>query len=168
MSLKPLGRVAAASAIAIGAGTSSGGAAPAAPNSLRLSTYVLFDGNCRQAMQFYQSILGGDLALSSVGDSPMAKAFPKEMHQRVVNGRLKSPTIELSASDWLAPNDTPSRGNMNALYLDGASPDATRAVFEKLSAGGTVTAPFAEQPFGWYGRLIDAYGVVWMVHAEKR
>ncbi|NUQ25220.1 MAG: hypothetical protein HUU34_14840 [Saprospiraceae bacterium] len=51
------------------------------------------------------------------------------------------------------------------MYINGFTPEETKSVFEKLSKGGTVTDPFSQQPFGWYGRIIDAYGVIWMFHA---
>jgi PhnB protein len=133
----------------------------------KLTTYLLFDGTCGQAMNFYKSVFGGDLTATTVGNSPMASAFPAELHGRVVHARLAGGGVDLSASDWLAVNEKPVRGNMNCLYIDGDTPVATRAVFEKLSKGGTVTDPFEGKPFGWYGRLIDAFGVIWMFHADN-
>lgn len=134
--------------------------------AVRVHAYVLFDGNGREAMTFYQSVLGGSLEVQAVAETPMSAAFPRELQGRTVHAKLVAPGIELSGSDWLAPHDTPLRGNMTALYIEGGTHEATRALFEALSRGGTVTTPFARMPYGWYGRLIDAYGVVWMFHAS--
>lgn len=131
----------------------------------KFNTYLLFDGTCKPGMEFYHSVFGGELELTTVGDSPMAAAFPPELHSRVVHARLSSGDIDIPASDWLAPHETPVRGNMSCMYINGFTPEETKSVFEKLSKGGTVTDPFSQQPFGWYGRIIDAYGVIWMFHA---
>ena len=134
---------------------------------MRSSTYILFDGCCEQAMAFYSNIFGGELTITSVGASPMAAAFPKEMHNKIVHARLRSEVIDIPASDWLANYETPNRGNMNCMYIDGGSPEHTKKIFEQLSEHGRITDPFNAQPFGWYGRLIDQFGVIWMFHAEK-
>lgn len=134
----------------------------------QVGSYLLFDGTCRTAMEFYHSVFGGTLDLVTVGESPMASAFPRALHQRTVHARLVAPEISVTASDWLATGDTPVRGNMQALYVSGGTPEHTRALFDTLAKGGTVTAPFTGQPFGWYGRLADAYGVIWMFHADLR
>lgn len=84
-----------------------------------LTTYLLFDGSCKQAMEFYKSCFGGELNLVKVGESPAKDYMPAAMHDRVVNARLKSGSIDISASDWLMPNRTPVRGNTVCLYLRG-------------------------------------------------
>ena len=74
---------------------------------IALSTYLLLDGTCKEAMEFYQSCLGGELSISLVGDTPMKQMFPPEMHDRVINAHLKSEGIALSASDWMLANQRP-------------------------------------------------------------
>lgn len=135
---------------------------------MQLSTYLLFDGYCKQAMEFYHSVFGGELTLATVGESPMKAVFPASMHHKVLNARLKSAVVDLSASDWLRPDQTPVPGNTLCLYLSGGTPEETTALFRKLSAGAEVTDPLSEQPFGCYGALNDQFGVRWMFHAEKR
>ena len=134
---------------------------------MRLSTYLLFDGLCREAMEHYRSALGGELILTTVGASPMREAFPPDLHSRVVHARLQSPAGEISASDWLHPTERPASGNTVCLYLSGGDLASTRAAFDKLAAGAEVTDPLSEQPFGLYGALNDRFGVRWMFHAER-
>lgn len=50
----------------------------------QVSTYLLFDGTCKQALQFYHEIFGGEIKMQSAGESPMATQFPEEMHQRII------------------------------------------------------------------------------------
>ncbi|MFN7966191.1 MAG: VOC family protein [Acidobacteriota bacterium] len=135
---------------------------------MKLTTYLLFNGNCKPAMQFYHSVFGGDLTLTTVGESPMKGAFPPALHARVVNARLSSDVVDISASDWLRPTGTLVNGNSVAMYISGGTPDATTALFQKLSDGAEVTDALSEQPFGLYGALIDKFGIRWRFHAEAQ
>lgn len=137
-------------------------------STMHLSSYLLFDGNCKQAMEFYRSVLGGELTLTTVGESPMKSVFPASMHSRVLNARLKSQLVDLSASDWLRPNQTPVKGNTLCLYLSGGSPAETTTLFRQLSEGADITDPLSDQPYGLYGALNDKFGIRWMFHAEKK
>ena len=56
---------------------------------MQLTTYLLLPGTCKDAMEFYHSILGGELTMTTVGDSPMKDMFPVAMHAKVINSRLK-------------------------------------------------------------------------------
>jgi PhnB protein len=132
----------------------------------RLNPYLLFDGSCRQAMGFYEAVFGGALTLTTVGESPMAPMFPPSLHARVVHARLTSDVVDIPASDWLAQDETPVRGNMLCLYLSGGKYEEMKGLFEKLSEGGTVTDPLQKKPFGYYGALNDRFGVRWMFHAD--
>lgn len=137
-------------------------------SSMRLTTYLLFAGNCKEAMEFYHAIFGGELNLTTVGDSPMKNAFPPAMHARVVNARLTSALVDISASDWLRPGATPIRGNTVCLYLSGGNREDTKSLFAKLSEGADITDPLSDQPFGLYGALNDKFGNRWMFQAEKK
>ncbi len=72
-----------------------------------LTTYLLFNGNCKQAMEFYQSCFGGELSLAKVGNSAMKDHMPASMHDKVINAQLKREGMHISASDWLRPAQTP-------------------------------------------------------------
>lgn len=135
---------------------------------MQLTTYLLFDGTCQEAMNFYHAIFGGELTLTTVGESPMKNAFPPAMHGKVVNARLKSPVVDLSASDWLLPAHGPVRGNTVCLYLSGGTPEATQALFAQLSEGAEVTDPLRNLPFGLYGALNDKFGNRWMFQSAAQ
>ena len=132
---------------------------------MRLSIYLLFNGDCQAAMTFYRDVFGGTLTLTTVGESPMKAAFPPAMHGKVVNANLKSGVVDISASDWLRPAEQPIKGNTVCLYLSGGKPAETKALFQALAQGAAVTDPIADQPFGVYGALNDKFGVRWMFHA---
>jgi PhnB protein len=127
-----------------------------------LTPYLLLDGNAKQAMEFYQACLGGELTQMKVGDSPAKDFMPPYQHHKIVNARLKSGNIDISASDWLMPDRERFPGNTVCLYLDAGSPEELRCYFERLSQGADLTDPLKEMFFGTYGALNDKFGVRWM------
>jgi PhnB protein len=133
---------------------------------MRVTTYLLFDGSCREAMTFYHSILGGELTMTTVAESPMKEMFPPALQGRIVSAHLTSTTLDISASDWLRPAVAPISGNRVMLYVSGGTPAETRRLFQRLSEGAAVTDPLTEQPFGLYGALNDRFGNRWMFHAD--
>ena len=143
-------------------------AAPEGENAMTLTPYLLFDGACHDAMEFYKSVFGGDLASTKVKDSPARDHMPAFQQDKTINAHLRSGAIEISASDWLMPNRTPVRGNTVCLYLSGGSFDDLKSLFAKLSEGADVTDPLKEMFFGAYGALNDKFGVRWMFQSNKQ
>lgn len=137
---------------------------------MKLTPYLLFDGNCAQAMAFYQLCFGGELSVTTVGDSPMKGQFPAEQQNKVVNSRLTSGAIDISASDWLHPTRTPKQGNTVCLYISEGTYTELKEIFDKLSEGAdpTLLDALREMPFGSYGALTDKFGVRWMFQGEKQ
>ena len=133
-----------------------------------LTPYLLFDGNCQQAMEFYRSRFGGELSLIKVKDSPVKDQMPASSQEKVLNARLQSGELEISASDWLRPDRTPVLGNTVCLYLSGGTLENLRTLFERLSEGADVTDPLKQLFFGAYGALNDRFGVRWMFHTSEK
>lgn len=134
----------------------------------RFGPYVLFEGNCAEAVAFYQSCFGGHLTLVAVGDSPMKSQLPEALHARIVHARLQSGVLDLTASDWLHPHRHPKRGNTVCLYISEGRFDELRVYFDKLSgdADPATLDPLRDLPFGCYGALTDKYGIRWMFQGE--
>jgi PhnB protein len=131
-----------------------------------LTPYLLFDGTCKPAMDFYQSCLGGELTLTPVKGSPVSNSMPPHLHDRTLNALLKCGNIELSASDWLRPDRTPIHGNTVCLFLRAGTFQELSALFARLAEGGDVTDPLKEMFFGAYGALNDKFGVRWMFQSD--
>ena len=131
---------------------------------VRCTPFLIFDGNCAEAMTFYHRCLGGTLTLTKLGDSPMKAAFPAEKYGRIINALLKSDAIEISATDWMAsPSREPLLGNMSAIFVMGEDADI-RVAFGKLSEGAKREGfqDLHAMPFGSYGQFYDRYGVQWI------
>ncbi len=138
---------------------------------LRTIPFLLFDGNCAEAMTFYHSCLGGELTITQLGDSPMKDLLPKEKHQRTINANLKSGGIEISASDWMAsPAAEPHPGDTTAIFVVGGGYGELKAVFDRLSNGAEKEKfqDLHDLPFGTYGQLTDRYGVHWIFKGDKK
>ncbi len=132
-----------------------------------LTPYLLFEGKCRQAMDFYQACFDGELTATEVKDTPAKDHLPATLHDKIVHARLRSGKLEISASDWLRPDQTPIRGNTVCLFLGGGTLHELKTLFERLSEGADVTDPLKEQFFGTYGALNDKFGVRWMFQTDK-
>lgn len=138
---------------------------------LRSSPFLLFDGNCAEAMTFYHHCLGGELTLSRLGDTPVRDQFPPEKHGRIINAHLKSGDVEISATDWMAaPAYEPKYGDTFAIFVLGEGYDELKAVFDKLSDGAQQDRfqDLHEMPFGVYGQFFDKYGYHWIFKGDRR
>ena len=137
---------------------------------MNLTPFLLFDGNCAEAMTFYQTCLDGDLELTRVSDTPMKAQVPPAIHHRIISAHLKSGAVEFSATDWLHQTRKPHRGNTVALYLTGGSYADLRRIFDRLSDGAPkeLLDDLTDLPFGTYGHLADKYGVHWFFRGEHR
>lgn len=130
---------------------------------LRLTPFLLFEGNCAEAMAFYHSCFGGDLMLTRLGDTPMKAQFSAEQHHKITYARLSCSAVEFSATDWLHPTHRPQKGNMTAMFVLGDGYDELAPIFDKLREGAETEfmVELREMPFGLYGRFTDRYGVEW-------
>ena len=140
-------------------------------NMLQTMPFLLFDGNCAEAMTFYHKCLGGELTLTKLGDTPMKDMFPKEKWNRLINAHLKSGAIDISATDWMAsPEFNPILGNMSAIFVVSDQYDELKTVFDKLKDGtnNTRLQELHDMPFGIYGQFYDRYGVQWIFRGDKK
>ncbi|MFT3887956.1 MAG: VOC family protein [Arachnia sp.] len=128
--------------------------------SFTLSPYLALDGTTRQAMEFYQSILGGELTITTFAEGG-AGDFPGS--DRVMHARLITDAgHEIFGADTLVQMGH-SAGDTVALSLMGTD-DALPAIFERLAEGGEVIVAFQHQMWGDdYGQLRDKFGVIWHV-----
>ena len=130
--------------------------------------YLGFDGNCADAMRFYEQALGGKLEmLMSGADSPMAAQMPKEFLHRIMHARLALPGGGLLyAGD--TPTNVPYEGIKGvSITVDYPTVAEAQRVFDALAAGGRVT--MAMQESFWarrFGMLVDRFGTPWIVNGE--
>jgi PhnB protein len=137
---------------------------------LRSTPFLLFDGNCAEAMTFYHDCLGGELSLTKLGDTPMKDNFTGDKHDKIINARLVCQDIDISATDWMAsPEFDPIKVNTYAVYIIGNDIAELKPIFDKLkdSDNNTRLQELHEMPFGVYGQFYDKYGVQWIFRGDK-
>lgn len=129
--------------------------------------YLTFDGNCREAMEFYKGALGGELNLMTVGSSPVAASQPKEMQDKIMHAELKGPSFSLMASDNLGGGPKTTVGTAINLMLNCASEAEIRGIFPKLAKGGQVNSELKLEFWGsLYGDITDRFGLRWMLNFD--
>ena len=128
----------------------------------RLNPYLSFDGNAREAMEFYSRVFGGSLRMNTFGEfgAPEGPDSDKIMHS----------VLESGSGFTLMGSDTPpgmpyNPGDTVAMSLSGDDADELRGYWEQLSDGGSVSVPLEKQMWGdVFGMCQDRFGVHWMVN----
>lgn len=130
----------------------------------QLNPCLAFNGNARQAMEFYRDVLGGELEMGTYAEfgSPDAPA------DKIMHATLRTPAGYLLMG-WDVREGMPhASGNNVAVFLGGSGAEL-RGYFERLSVGGTVTVPLEKQSWGdEAGSLVDRFGITWMVNITRR
>ncbi|MFD3499104.1 VOC family protein [Streptomyces sp. NPDC058676] len=128
----------------------------------RLNPYLSFDGDARQAMEFYEEVFGGTLKLNTFGEfgQPDIPEADKIMH-----AMLETPSgFTLMGADT-PPGMEHTPGTAFSVSLSGDDEDELRGYWEKLSAGGSVSVPLDKQMWGdVFGMCTDRFGIPWMVN----
>jgi PhnB protein len=121
--------------------------------TVNLDPYIFFPGNCKEAMDFYQSIFGGELMIS-----PMPGDEAKVMH-----ADLKGGVISFMASD--SDRTEPYPTSSITLSISGTDSEKITELFNKLADGGKITSPLKVESWGdTFGGVTDKFGTDWMVN----
>jgi PhnB protein len=130
----------------------------------RLNPYLTFNGDARQAMEFYAGVFGGTLTLTTFGEFGMAGPDA----DRVMHANLETDTgYAIMASDVTSEMKHEPIAGLS-VSLSGDDGDTLRGYWEKLSGGGTVTMPLQKQAWGdEFGMCVDRFGVPWMVNISQ-
>ena len=133
--------------------------------TINLNPYLNFpDARAREAMEFYRSVLGGDLNVMTFGD--MGTEGP--LAEQVMHGQLEAPGgIVLMGADAPPEMVKVSFGDNVSVSLSGGPEDADelRGWFAQLSEGGQVRQPLEAAPWGdEFGMFVDRFGISWLVN----
>ena len=133
--------------------------------SMRLNPYISFAGNAREAMGFYQSVLGGTLTMNTFGEfgDPNAEGANKVMHAMLETDK----GLTLMGADT-PPGMSFNPGDTMTVSLSGDDAADLHAYWDKLSDGGTVSVPLERQMWGdEFGQCVDRFGVGWLVNIAQ-
>jgi PhnB protein len=123
----------------------------------RLNPYINFDGNAREAMEFYRDVFGGELTINTFGEYG---ADDPAIADKTMHAQLESPNgFALMASDG-APGTEVKVGDNITISLSGDDADDLRGYWKKLCDGGQVTLPLEKQMWGdEFGQCVDRFGI---------
>jgi len=128
----------------------------------QLNPYLNFNGNARQALEFYRSVFGGSLTLSTFADFGGGGTPDAD---RIMHGQLETEAgYTIMAADVTSEMEHhPAAGF--SVSLSGDDGDALHSYFEQLAASGTTTMPLAKQTWGdEFGMCVDSFGIPWLVN----
>lgn len=135
---------------------------------MKLTTYLNFDGNCREAFGFYADLLGGKIvAMMTYGETPGCEGTPADQRDKILHARL-----EIGGDALMATDSTPDYPYqpIRCAYVVVDLPTAAEAerVFGALSEAGRIEMPMQETFWAErYGIAVDRFGVPWMVNCAK-
>jgi PhnB protein len=126
--------------------------------NISLEPYLFFKGNAKEAMEYYKSIFGGELQVSTMGDAPKEAQMPGADPNSVMHASLKGP-VNLMASDSPKASDKSAKVELS---LGGTDETQMKQIFDKLAEGGDVRMPLEKQFWGdTFGMVTDKFGVDW-------
>ena len=133
----------------------------------QINAYLTFDGNCREAMTFYQDCLGGELSFQTIGESPLSEKMPKQMRESILHATLTKGNLILLATDMVSGLGL-VKGNSVSLSLYCSSEEETTSSYAKLSAGGTANHPLEDSFWGaLFGDLTDKFDNHWIISFNR-
>ena len=135
-------------------------------SKINLDVYLFFKGECKDAMEFYKSIFGGEIKAMTYaqipGEMPGVEGISKDW---IMHALLEGGDIRLMGSDTLKASPTSAKVDLS---IGGEDEDRMREIFEKLSEGGDVNTPLKKEFWGdTFGSLTDKFGVKWMMNISS-
>jgi PhnB protein len=129
-----------------------------------IDPYLIFSGNCREAMEFYRDCLGADLNILTYGEGP--GDHPDAVKDKIMHARLSNGRLVIMGSD---PHDgtPPTQGNNFFLNLTCDSLEEIERLFAAIGKNGKVLMPLADMFWGArFGMVTDQFGINWMFSFE--
>jgi PhnB protein len=134
---------------------------------MKIAPYISFQGNCEEALEFYNTIFNGDISIEQRYDAPEMNA-PEEYRDKVLHASLQFGGNLILASDTFPGQNTgKSNGRVSLSVLIDKREEGKR-IFDALADGGRVHHDYEKQFWGdWHGSLTDKFGIRWMVNCES-
>ena len=130
--------------------------------------YISFNGNTEEAFDFYKTALNGTItSIQRFGDTPHGEQMPEADKKKIMHIALEAPNgVKLMGNDFVAfTGETFIAGNNFSLTFHPDSKELADQLFNSLSAGGTITVPMSQAPWGdYFGMFTDKFGIKWMIN----
>lgn len=145
--------------------------------SIKSTTHLNFRGDARAALEFYQSVFGGQVTIATYGDFGMPKEAPGA--ENVVFGQVETEDgFRVMGYDipGLSGGSAKSAGSTHRengvtitdqpffVSLRGQTLDEVQGYWDKLSSGASIVEPLAASAWSpGFGMLTDSFGVTWIL-----
>ncbi|HJO93240.1 MAG TPA: VOC family protein [Victivallales bacterium] len=127
--------------------------------------YLIFYGNCEEAMTFYKDALQGELELIAYKNSPIE--IPQEFKDKILHSALKFGDTVIMATDSMMGPKIFNYNNVH-IYISSKNPEEAERFFNNLAVDGKITMPFKDTFWNAkFGALADKFGVNWMIQCEQ-
>jgi len=131
-------------------------------SKVTVNPYVFFRGNCKEAMEFYKSVFGGELDLKTYKEAGIPNSpMPDD---KIMHAELSAENITLMASDTAKAS---AKAAKVTICYNSDDEESTKEIFNKLSSGGEILNPLKKEFWGdIFGNFVDKYGVEWMFNVK--
>ena len=124
--------------------------------------YLQLPGTAREALDFYQSVFGGEIRSWTYGEFDRADGPADAIAHGMLNG-----LVSLYAADAGADEDAFSSTGLYLSLLGTGDPEQSHQWFDALAGGGRILDPLQERGWNaWDGQLRDQFGVTWLIGYE--
>jgi PhnB protein len=138
-----------------------------------INPYLNFNGNCKEAFDFYKSVFGGEFpyvgTFGEMPPSPEMPPMPEEMKSRIMHISLpiSKETILMGSDTMEGFGPALQQGNNYSISINTATKEETERLYNGLSEGGEIKMPLNETFWGaYFGMFVDKFGIHWMVNCE--
>lgn len=134
---------------------------------MNLTPYLIFDGNCAEALRFYEKALGGEIRYMIPFEGSPVESMAEEK-QHVMHSQFEAGNVVFRASDSGKNGPSGSGSGIVHLSLSFDGREELEKVFGELSEQGTVTMPLQDTFWGsYFGMVTDKFGIKWMVSYDN-
>ena len=136
---------------------------------MTLSTYINFNGNCREAFEFYRSVFGGEFdVMETFRNGPSDMGMPEDELDNIMHVSFPIGSSALMGSDIPSIFGPPvTQGNNFSISYGATSREESDDLFGKLAKGGTVSMPMQDMFWGsYFGSCTDKFGINWQINFE--
>jgi PhnB protein len=133
-----------------------------------INPHINFNGNAEEAFSFYRSVFGGEFGKIIRFKDLENPTFPIADNDK---DKIMLITLPVGKNNMLMANDVPGflgkvneNENRSKISITAESKEEADALFNGLSAGGSVEMPIGDSPWGTYFTMFrDKYGIEWMI-----
>lgn len=132
-----------------------------------INPFLKFNGNCEEAMKFYQVCFGGSLDFVKVSDSPAKDSFPIEMQSMIMRAKLIGNEINIAGSDISEDDNSNIYTVVGSLLYTNKDKQRLTSMFYKVSKEGMIKHDLSISFFNTlHGSFTDKFNVDWVFFEE--